>query len=276
MNEESKFNLLRRLLRVPGIPSLWLRLGLGSFTTRLRFDMLERPHYAYGLYSAASMAKTLGVPTIAAVEFGVAGGMGLLALERLADAIEHEVGVSIQVFGFDSGAGMPPPVDYRDLPHVWGQGFYVMDVDALKRRLTRAKLFLGDVAATVPKALDSGLPPLGFVAFDLDYYSSTMAAFRLFDGPHAMRLPRVYCYFDDVIGPDFACMNEHVGELLAIHEFNDSHPKQKISPIVNFSTLRERPATWNVKMYAHHDFEHPLYAKNLVARDDPSRQLPLR
>ena len=31
----------------------------------------------------------------------------------------------------------------------------------------------------------------------------------------ATRLPRVYCYFDDIAGPEIACMNEYMGELEA-------------------------------------------------------------
>ena len=78
---------------------------------------------------------------------------------------------------------MPKPVDYRDLPHVWGEGFYVMNEDALRARLKNAKLVLGPVEETVPQTFRSGaVPPVGFVAFDLDYYSSTKAAFQIFEG----------------------------------------------------------------------------------------------
>ena len=78
---------------------------------------------------------------------------------------------------------MPELLDFRDLPHVWGKGFYRMDVAALQARLTSAKLFLGDVAETVLKFLGSDAKfPLGFVAFDLDYYSSTAQALTIFDG----------------------------------------------------------------------------------------------
>jgi len=66
--------------------------------------------------------------------------------------------------------------------------------------------------------------PLGFVSFDLDYYSSTKAAFALFEGPASAHLPRVYCYFDDVCSNALGCMTEHLGELLAIREFNEAHP----------------------------------------------------
>jgi hypothetical protein len=269
--------LLHQLLRIPGFQALWSKLQLGSVATRVRFDISPRPAYAYGVYSAAVLASRLGIPELSVFEFGVAGGRGLVALERLAAEIGPAVGVRIAVYGFDSGKGMPAPIDYRDLPHVWGEGFFQMDIEALRRTLTSAQLVLGDVAETVPAQIAAGaMPPVGFVAFDLDYYSATKAAFRLFEGAPATRLPRVYCYFDDIGGPEIACMNEYVGELLAIKEWNAAHERMKISPIVHLNTQRARPARWNVKMYALHDFAHPLYTRNVTPAGDAYRQKPLR
>jgi len=276
MVEPLSISLLRRLVRIPGFVRLWRKLPLGSVATRMRFDISPRPAYAYGVHSAAVLASRLGLRELSVVELGVAGGRGLLELERLAAEIAPAVGVRIAVYGFDSGKGMPTPVDYRDLPHVWGEGFYQMDVEALRRRLTSAQLMLGDVAQTVPAQIAAGtMPPVGFVAFDLDYYSSTKAAFRIFEGAPATRLPRVYCYFDDICGPDIACMNEYVGELLAIREWNAEHERVKISPILHLNTERPRPAMWNAKMYALHDFAHPLYTRNVRPTGDAFPQKPL-
>lgn len=267
---------LRHLVRVPGVQALWRKLDIGPLALRMRYDIASRPQYAYGVYSAAMLAQRLGIKAISVFEFGVASGNGLLALESLAEAIEREADVRISVFGFDSGAGMPPPVDYRDLPHVWGEGFYKMDADALRARLRRARLLLGDVAQTIPELMSAGeMPPVGFVAFDLDYYSSTKAAFKLLEGASSTHLPRVYCYFDDITGPETACMNEHVGELLAIREFNAEHARQKISKIENLWIERAKPAYWNEKMYAFHDFDHPLYTRNLTPQGVEFRQIPL-
>lgn len=267
---------LRHLVRIPGVQALWRKLDIGPLELRMRFDIASRPHYAYGVYSSAMLAQRLGIKAISVAEFGVASGNGLLALESLAETIEREVGVRISVFGFDSGAGMPPPVDYRDLPHVWGEGFYKMDSDALRARLRRARLVLGDVAQTIPELLGAReMAPVGFIAFDLDYYSSTKAAFRIFESGPAKHLPRVYCYFDDITGPETACMNEHVGELLAIREFNAEHARQKISKIENLWIERAKPAFWNEKMYAFHDFDHPLYTRNLTPQGTAYRQIPL-
>ena len=124
--------VLARLTQIPGALSLWCRFPYGQLSTRVRYGIFDRPHYAYGVYSAAVLAKQLGLDAISAVELGVAGGRGLLALERIAKIVGDDCGIQVHVTGFDSGKGMPPPTDYRDLAHVWEQGFYAMDPTKLK------------------------------------------------------------------------------------------------------------------------------------------------
>ena len=41
-----------------------------------------RPHYTWGLLHSAYLARSLGLPRISTIEFGVAGGNGLIALEK--------------------------------------------------------------------------------------------------------------------------------------------------------------------------------------------------
>jgi hypothetical protein len=150
-----------------------------------------------------------------------------------------------------------------------------MDEAALRRALTRAELYLGEVGETVPKLLAKpDLAPIGFVSFDLDYYSSTKTALRIFDGAHATHLPRVYAYLDDIAGPEWACMNEFVGEYLAVKEFNDEHPTKKFCPLANLRIERPKPARWNDQIFVFHDFEHPLYTKN-IAPKGAWRDIPL-
>ena len=232
-----------------------------SFTDRLAYDAFPRPHYAYGVYYAASQAKALGIGAISVYEFGVGFGFGLIELERVAAMAERETGVSIDVYGFDTGAGLPEPIDYRDLPHIWQPTFYQMDVDKVAASLTRAKLVLGDVRETVPEFSRTENPArVGFVAVDVDYYSSTMGALRLFDAHEDSLLPRVYCYFDDVIGSDeWEIMCEYIGQLLAIEEFNEQHDTRKLSKIHCLSWKRRIAAPWNEQMYVMHAFDHSLY-----------------
>jgi hypothetical protein len=268
--------LLTRIVRLPGARSLWLRWPVGSVETRVAFDIWPRPHYAFGVFSAAQLAKSLGLPGISVAEFGVAGGRGLLALEKIAAEISSDVGIRIDVFGFDAGSGMPEAIDYRDLPHVWAKGYYKMDVEPLQARLTSAQLVIGDVGETIPETLGrEGILPIGFIAFDLDYYSSTVKAFRVFDGPAETRLPRVFCYFDDIIWPERACHNEFTGELLAIREFNEAKPSRKLAPLHLLRNMRHVPAGWNDQIYVMHDFAHPLYCVNITPRGDSYTQHPL-
>lgn len=233
-----------------------------SFIERLEYDRFPRTHYAYGVYHAALLAKALGIGAISAYEFGVGWGHGLIELERVADMVERETSVSIDVYGFDTGAGMPEPADYRDLPNVWQPGFFDMDVEKLERSLTRAKLVLGNVRETVDGFIETEKPaPVGFVAIDVDYYSSTVDVLRLFDAPEEFLLPRIYCYLDDIIGDDWQLMCEYVGQLLAVREFNEQHDERKITPIHGFRSTRRMSATWNDQMYVAHAFDHSLYCK---------------
>ena len=68
---------------------------------------IVRPGYLWGSLHGAYLAKTLGFDSASLIEFGVAGGNGLVALELIAERIEHHLGVKISVFGFDTGKGLP-------------------------------------------------------------------------------------------------------------------------------------------------------------------------
>ena len=237
--------ILSVLVSIPSVRGLWARHPFGSVRTRVRYDVSDRPHYGYGIYSAADLARRLKIPAISVIEFGVAGGTGLIAMEKIAREIAQFSGIRISCYGFDSGRGMPCPQDYRDLPYIWGKGFFQMDETALRKRLRDATLIVGPVDATIPEFLKQSPPPLGFIAFDLDYYSSTIQAFHVFDGDTNLRLPRVYCYFDDISYPLMACNNEYIGELAAIKDFNAASSTRKLCPQNLLRNMRVHPAPWN-------------------------------
>jgi hypothetical protein len=251
------------------------RLPFGSFQLRCALDLHPRPHYAFGVQQAATLASRLGVPAITVIEFGVAGGQGLVELERFAERTTEATGVDIQVYGFDRGSGLPEPDGYRDLPYTWERGDFNMDVTALRARLTSARLVLGDIEDTVPTFLDERRPPIGFVAVDVDYYSSTVAALQIFRGENECFLPRVFCYFDDTIGDDDQTIhNEYVGELAAIAEFNDRHADMKLARINGLTHKRAVPAPWHDAVFVLHRFDHPDYGQN-VGKPAEARQLPI-
>jgi hypothetical protein len=239
------------------------RFSVGSFEFRLALDAVERPWYGYGIYHAAQLASRLGLSSIRVLEFGVAGGDGLVAMERIVPEVEKIFGVQIRIFGFDTGIGMPAHSDYRDLPYIWRKGHYRMDQDAVRGRLKRSTLVLGDVLEQVPRFLEEtgSHDPIGFIAFDLDYYSSTASAFKIFEGPDSFYLPRVFCYFDDVIGSDEQLHCEDVGELLAIRDFNASqNQRHRIRPINGLASKRLLRSAWTPCMWAYHRFDHSRYA----------------
>lgn len=72
---------LIRLTRVPGVLYAWRRFPISPAPVRVRFGVWDRPEYVYGLFRAAELAKRLKLPGVSAIEFGVAGGNGLVALE---------------------------------------------------------------------------------------------------------------------------------------------------------------------------------------------------
>ncbi|WP_099867847.1 hypothetical protein [Pararhizobium haloflavum] len=218
-----------------------------------------KPMYAWGVLQAAALAKVLGVPGITVIEFGVAGGAGLLAMEHCAEAAEQCTGVKIDVLGFDSGQGLPEPIDHRDQPNMWFAGQLPMDETTLRAALRRSQLIIGDVSTTVTEHIGKIRYPVGFVSFDLDLYSSTRNALTLFSYDSERYLPRVSCYFDDIFGYTY---NEFCGERLAIAEFNQESETRKLSPISGLKFFVPKLVAnemWVESMYFAHVFDHDNY-----------------
>jgi hypothetical protein len=130
----------------------------------------------------------------------VAGGNGLLALADIASAVEAETQVKIAVYGFDTGSGLLETTgDYRDYPDQWQPGDYPMNEALLRQRLKpNTTLIIGNVRDTIPRYLPQIKQPIGFVAVDVDMYSSACDVLRMFADPCRKMLWRVYMYFDDV------------------------------------------------------------------------------
>ncbi|MCH8539322.1 MAG: hypothetical protein LAT58_00970 [Opitutales bacterium] len=248
-----------------------------SLDKRIEFDFYNRgkePQYAYSIYNSAKQAKAIGYNGITIIEFGVAAGTGLLAMERLADLIEKELDIRIDIFGFDSGEGLPNPEDYRDLPYEWKGEFFKMDTQKLKRTLKKAELILGDVKITVPNFLETSIRfPIAFVSFDLDFYSSTVSALNLFSHKDIKKyIPRVICCFDSTSN-DRRYLCSYVGEPAARTKFNSINKSRKICKLEYLSYRRKLPKLWNEKIFICHFFDHDDY--NKYTNPSKTRQLTL-
>jgi hypothetical protein len=242
-------------LNVISLP-IWL---FGSFRAKVAFDLIVRQQYAFAILFAADRAKEFGNTGVTIVELGVAAGAGLINMRKIADQAAKATGIDIRVAGFDTGTGMPPPQDYRDYPEAYRQGDFPMDVDRLRNALpSNAELVLGDITKTIPTFLENMSPdhPIGFVAVDVDYYSSAKQALTIFRGAPHKYLPRVAVHLDD-IGDEFC--NAWTGELLAVDEFNRESEWRKIAP---FPMLRSRRvfknARWIDHLYIAHIHDHEM------------------
>jgi len=256
---------LRKVLVERGTEPLHLNLLsaiialCGTYRAKVDFDLVVRQQYAFPLLYAADAAKRYGYETVTIIEFGVAGGAGLVNMCRIAERTQKATGIQFRIFGFDTGNGMPPALDYRDLPESFQAGDFPMDAASLTRALPDfAKLVIGDVADTIPSFLRSldGDAPIGFVAVDVDYYSSAKKALAVLTGPPNLYLPIVPVYLDD-IGVDGS--NPWTGELLAVNEFNHDNEFRKIAP---FTMLRShrifKNTQWIDRMFAAHIHDHLL------------------
>jgi hypothetical protein len=233
--------------------------GVGSYEARLNLGILERPHYGYCIFNAAKLAHKLGLKKISIIEFGVAGGNGLVNIEYHVGEIEKLIPVEIEIYGFDTGEGLPEPIDFRDLPYHWKKGFFKMDLNALQSRIKRAKLVLGDIRETAHDFFEKYNPaPIGVVMHDFDFYSSTEAALRLFEADDKYFLPRIFNYFDDIIGDERELYNDYTGQRLAINEFNEKHEFKKFT-VPYYLLARRLVEPWYHQIFIYHNFKHNRY-----------------
>ncbi|WP_062210093.1 hypothetical protein [Demequina oxidasica] len=252
--------------------------GLLHYEKALRFGAGAYPAYGHVVLHAALLAAKLGHPKIRVAELGVANGRGLIALEKHARAAKELTGVDVAVFGFDTGEGLPPSENPRDIPYYFASGDYGMDEDALRERMTTAQLILGDAADTFGEWAAADASPVGAILFDMDLYTSTAAVLRLMGDvlDDSQILPRVAMYFDDLVPKKdterLKDYTEFAGESLAINEFNAANSDIKIGRDTFFSSIPDGQP-WHECMFMMHRFNHPQY-KGPVREPQPAvRQL---
>jgi len=184
--------------------------------------------------------------------------------------------VKIELYGFDTGSGLPGGKDYRDLLHYFEPGQFRMNYEVLQSKLHIGKLILGDVRETCKTFFsDYNAPPVGCIFHDLDFYSSTRDALTLFDSDDSHFLPRVFMYFDDIIGNNIWLANEFLGEQFAISEFNERHTMKKI--VANrYMPLKHPDQSWTRQIFNYHDFEHPDYNSFVGAPEQRQHEEDIR
>lgn len=213
-------------------------------------EKLPRMHYAYCIYMAALEAKTLGYKKISIIEFGVAGGQGLMNCEFHSKAVSRLLDIEIEIYGFDLGNGLPSENHgYMDMIHLFRSGDYKMDYDKLLNKLEFSKLVLGNLKDTTKTFLDKYSPaPIGAMLVDVDYYSSSIPILEFLKNSDEYFLPRIHMYWDD-ISPEY----EFQGESAAICDFNRNNEFIKISP------EKEYYQNYRQKTKICHKFTHPKY-----------------
>ena len=240
----------------------------GSTRAKAAFDVLVRQQHAFGLLDAADAARARGLRRVTVVELGVGGGTGLLNICSLAARVERATGVGFEIVGFDTGAGLPPPADHRDHPELYGEGWFPHDRERLLAALpANARIVFGDLKETIDPFVASLTPacPLGFATLDVDYYSSSTHALRLFLGEPSCYLPAVSVYVDDVHEWSHT---RFAGEMLAIAEFNAAHALRKLDEDRRLAHTRVfKHAEWLSHMYRLHVFDHPERANVASAGD---------
>ena len=242
-------------------------LNLGRYDARLHYSATKRPQYGYCVYQAASLAKKLGYKKISVLEFGVAGGRGLLILEEHAHEISKLFDIDIEIYGFDSGNGLPAPTNYKDIPYIWKKGFFKMDYDKLVNKLNQAKLIIGEINDTIESFFTEYNPaPVGAIIHDFDYYSSTSVALKMFNHQDKYFLPRICCYFDDTIGNSTSLFNDYTGERLAINEFNINEANIKITKpyyFINYTHTEDwHHQIWIIHLFIHRDYNTYISFEN--------------
>ena len=230
----------------------------GRFLMKEKFCLISPPWFAYGLLLATKQAKKYKLRGFTAIEFGVANGRGFKLLNEIKTKIEEIENIDIRLVGFDTGIGMPYSEDYRDHPDQYHESDFSMEED-FKTKFKK-NLILGDLRKTIPSfysKLDENYP-IGFFSMDVDVYSATKCALKLFEKKPQYYLPYVSSYFDDCSGRTH--FSKFTGELLAIEEFNKENAKRKLD--YDRGVWNEHKSLpyqiWYQRMFILHIFDHPF------------------
>ena len=222
---------------------------------------LGRQHYSLSLAIGVLTAIFCGYDRIVAIEFGVGEGDGLFELCKAAQYFRDTFAIEIEVYGFDNAKGLPAPKGYRDHAEWWHTGQFRLKSPARMRAKlpSFAHLVIGEVSKTVGIMAEVlARARLGFVAVDLDYYSSTKPALNVFKHAPGCYLPAIPVYFDDIMYRNVT-QSRWCGEALAIEEFNTENEFRKIE--------RKVPLLRIQRFHVCHVLDHPIRSGDEPLRD---------
>lgn len=234
-----------------------LVLFFGNFRTKITYDLIPRQPYAFGINEAFKIARQENINKITLIEFGVASGAGIFNMSYLASRLSKIYKIDYQIVGFDSGEGMPDPIDYKDHPELYRKG----DFPSLKLKEvklpSKTKIIYGEIKDTLKEfnqEIINQTSKIGFISIDVDYYSSTKKCLEICKLNSKNLLSKIPMYFDDINNPEH---NIYCGELLAIDEFNKEKIKRKICKMTQLRDWRIfKNALYLDQMYFLHVFDH--------------------
>jgi len=245
-----------------------LRVALLRYLS-LKFKTFK-PHYESILYEACLESKKLGIDKVSVIELGVAGGAGIISLEKYKKKIEKVLNMQIEIYGFDTGSGLPKIELNEDLPFLWRSGLYNIDKTALENKI-KSKIFYGDVKNTVDDFIKINKNKVCCIFFDLDLYTSTMSFLNQIPKIKDHLLPRVLCYFDDVyVFENY--INQFNGVFKAIEEFNKKFSDFKLGYSVDHFKDFKFPLA-KTSIYTLHSLKNELYKKYISANIESNLSL---
>ena len=238
-------------------------------STKLFYDAVERPGYSYGIVNAVIQAKSLGYSSMSVLEFGVASGEGIKVMQKIQNDILKEYNFEIFIYGFDSSTGLPKSTNIKDQVYFWKESMFInSNSDYSKIENNQTKIIIGNVENTASTFIDKFKPPvIGFISFDLDFYTSTIGAFSLFNKTYINNfLPRVECFMDDTASYNYLSANSQTGVLKAISEFNKNDEEIQILQKVGIGRSRKVISGWFDACFVIHFFSHEKYNEFISSR----------
>jgi hypothetical protein len=224
---------------------------------KCNFDLVLRSQHAYSLFKAADLALKEKKKKVSVIEFGVANGAGLSNIQHIAKKITKVTGILFDIYGFDTGKGMPKPTSYKDHPECYQEGDFPMDFEQLQKSLdSNTKLIIGNIDETLPKFLNQNFNecPIAFISIDVDYYSSSVQALKILEMDANQYLSRVIIYLDDLQDESH---NSWCGELAAVNEFSEKHDYRKIERHTFIRSYRVfQRARWIDHIFIAHILDH--------------------